>query len=100
MFVVIVEFESKAGCEAPFLDAVKTQAQYSIEREVECLQFDVCVEPEHPNKIFLYEVYANEGAFKAHTKTNHFASFDQTVQPWIESKSVRILKRLQTKTNG
>ncbi|MDP8243226.1 MAG: putative quinol monooxygenase [Candidatus Hinthialibacter antarcticus] len=100
MFVVVVEFESKAGCEAPLLDAVKTQAKNSIEREVECLQFDVCIEPDHPNKIFLYEVYANESAFQAHTKTNHFAAFDQTVQPWIESKTVRILSRIQNGENG
>lgn len=96
MYVVVVEFESKAGCEAPFLDAIKNQAKNSIERESDCLQFDVCVEPDNQNKILLYEVYASEAAFQAHIKTNHFAAFDQTVQPWIESKSVRILSRIQS----
>ncbi len=96
MYVVVVEFVCNAGCEAPFVEAVKEQAKNSVERETDCLQFDICVDPETQAKILLYEVYTNEAAFEAHIKTNHFATFDQTVQPWIESKTVRVMTRIQS----
>jgi quinol monooxygenase YgiN len=38
----------------------------------------------------LYETYDDRAAFVKHRATPHFADFNQTVGPWIESKSVGV----------
>ena len=40
------------------------------------------------SRIHLYEIYADEAAFKAHLETPHFKVFDRLAGPWLESKSV------------
>lgn len=89
MHVVTVEFEIAAGREGDFLARVKQQAEDSLEREVDCLQFDVCVAPDAPGRVFLYEIYRDQAAFQVHLESAHFSDFDTTVADWIAAKKVR-----------
>lgn len=73
-----------------FRAAVLQQAKNSVEREEWCHQFDVCTLPERPHSFMLYETYDDRAAFVKHRATAHFADFNATVTPWVESKEVGI----------
>lgn len=89
MHVVTVEFVIKADFAELFLTEMLANARASVRDEAGCFQFDVCVDSADPQRIFLYEVYADPATFDAHLKTAHFIAFDRTVAPLVESKIVR-----------
>jgi autoinducer 2-degrading protein len=93
MYVVTVEFEIVPGHEAEFLREMVANARASRERESGCRQFDVCIAPEQPRLIFLYEIYADRAAFETHVGTAHFRAFDATTAPWVARKTVRFYER-------
>ena len=97
MYVVTVEFDTKAEKLVEFRAQMIANATASREREPGCLQFDVCAEPAKPERIFLYELYVDGAAFDAHLASEHFKSFDRTVAPWIAAKVVRIYDKLDPK---
>jgi quinol monooxygenase YgiN len=40
-----------------------------------CLQYQAHRSPDDPNVIFLYEQYADEAAYKAHSESEHFKRY-------------------------
>ena len=93
MYVVTVEFIVRPEHVDAFHEAMLAQARHSLERESECDQFDVCVDPTDDRRVFLYKVYIDPEAFGVHLESEHFKSFDTTVRGWVESKDVRTFKR-------
>ena len=93
MFVVTVDFVIRAEHTDAFRGAVLTQARSSTENETGCVQFDVCIDPTEPRRIFLYEVYADTDAFATHLDSAHFKSFDAAIRDWVDSKDVRTFQR-------
>lgn len=96
MFVVVVFFEAKKEYTSVFRSAVLTQARNSLDNEPGCRQFDVSEDPLDANAFFLYEVYDDEAAFKLHTETPHFKTFDATVGPMTASKRVLTYELIST----
>ena len=94
MYVIAVVFVIREGHEAQFLARVKQQAEDSLAREDDCLQFDVCADPADPKRIFLYEIYRDEAAFQHHLETEHFKDFDAAVADWVADKTVEAWHRL------
>ena len=92
--VVTVTFTVVPEHRMSFLKAVRHQATVSLAAERACRQFDVCVDPERPETVFLYEVYDDASAFQAHLATPHFHHFDDTVRGWVTAKTVRCWERL------
>ena len=88
MYVVTVTFEIEPDHIEPFTAAMLTQARNSLVLEERCRRFDVCRDPDHPERIFLYELYDNRAAFDLHLASDHFKSFDRTVTPWVRQKTV------------
>ncbi len=97
MYVITVDFRIGSDQEAMFLAAMRDQAKTSLNREDACLQFDVCTAPDDKGHVFLYEVYENEAAFKAHLETAHFRAFNDKTADWVEAKSVTVLHRISSK---
>jgi quinol monooxygenase YgiN len=93
MYVVTVDFTVAPGQADAFLAAMIANARTSREVEPGCRQFDVCVDPEDPLRVFLYERYADEEAFAAHKTSAHFRRFDAQVKDWVVDKVVRIFAR-------
>ncbi len=89
MLVVTVTFDLKPGSSTRFLPLMLNNARASRELEPGCRQFDVCLDPKNPNKVFLYEVYDNDAAFDEHLAAEHFRRFDAEVSTMLESKEVR-----------
>ena len=88
MFVVVVFFEAKAAHVAEFKEAILVNAKASVDDEPGCRQFDVAQDPGDEASFFLYEIYDDEAAFKAHIETPHFKSFDKLSAPWVKDKKV------------
>jgi quinol monooxygenase YgiN len=95
MFVVAVEFSIKKGCVDDFTRAVIIQAGNSLHREPDCHRFDVCKPVTGSPRIFLYELYTNEAAFKAHQQTDHYARFQAAIKDWVKSKTVSTWELVQ-----
>jgi quinol monooxygenase YgiN len=93
-FVIIAEFEVKPDELEQFLELARTDASQSVAREPGCQQFDVVLDREQPNRVVLYEVYANEAAFDAHLGTPHLAAFRAGIESLIVSRHVRRLTRV------
>ena len=93
MFVVIVFFEAKAAHVEEFKAAITINAKASVDDEPGCRQFDVAQDPNDPAQFFLYEIYDDEAAFKAHLASDHFKHFDQISAPWTADKKVMTFER-------
>ncbi len=96
MFVVLVDFEIKSGFEDQFNTAMVEQAENSLSKEPDCHYFDVCRDPDDGCKFFLYELYTDRAAFDVHLASDHFVSFDAQVAVWIDTKTVRLLQRVES----
>jgi len=55
-------------------------AEDSVEQEPGCMRFDVFQNIEHPEEIYLYEVYVNADAFDYHCGTPHIATWKDAVK--------------------
>lgn len=71
-----------------FKEAIKENGAASV-KEPGCRQFDILVVASNPNHVFLYEVYDNEDAYKAHRTTDHFKKYAATTGNMVAKREVR-----------
>jgi (4S)-4-hydroxy-5-phosphonooxypentane-2,3-dione isomerase len=95
MLVVVVFFEAKPAHVSDLGVALVAHARRTLEEETGCRQFDVSQDALDPMSYFLYELYDNEAAFKAHCASAHFADTEQRCLPWIAHKKVLTYHLLQ-----
>ena len=93
--MVTVLFETVEPFTERFDDAFRANARDSRTLEPGCRQFDVCIAPDDPTRVFLYEVYDDEDAFAAHVRTEHFRRFDAAVRDWVRDKTVIIYRKVE-----
>ena len=94
MYVITVTFTIKPDHLSDFMAVMLKNSKISLEKEKGCHQFDVCVDPENPNVVFLYELYTGKSAFEAHLASAHFNEFNKKTANWIEIKDVRAYEKL------
>jgi (4S)-4-hydroxy-5-phosphonooxypentane-2,3-dione isomerase len=94
VFAVTVAFVVQVEWVDAFISRVLRQAEDSLTYEDNCHVFDVCRDSKIPNRIFLYEVYTDEEAFKIHLASEHYLSFDQETKTWVQSKTPEFFNRL------
>ena len=87
--VVVVSFNVLEEHVNEFKDALLSQANKSLALEKDCIQFDVCYDPDDELSFYLYEIYRDENAFHRHLKSDHFQSFNATVSSWVSSKRIK-----------
>ena len=92
-YVVTVVFIAKPEHRAEFRAAMLENAHASRTTEPGCRQFDVG-ETADGAEIFLYEIYDEEAAFKAHLATPHYKHFNTVTPPWVVLKKVTIFNRI------
>jgi (4S)-4-hydroxy-5-phosphonooxypentane-2,3-dione isomerase len=78
MFVNAVDLDIVPAERENFLAAIKENGAAAA-TEPGCRRFDILNLSSDPNHFFLYEVYDNEAAYKAHRETEHFKKFAATV---------------------
>jgi autoinducer 2-degrading protein len=73
-----------------FIELAKENGAASIQ-EPGCREFNVLVLESNPNHAFVYEVYDNEAALKAHLGTDHFQKFIAATTNMISDRNVRVM---------
>jgi quinol monooxygenase YgiN len=83
MIIVLARFEMQKGKENVALQAINSMAEDVREKEPGCLIYAVARGQVNPQEIYIYEVYADDGAFQAHRHTSHMrelqAAFDEAL---------------------
>ena len=92
MFVVTVDFTLDPAQRDAFLPLMLENAARSREDEPGCRQFDVCIDPARPDRVFLYELYDDAAAFDAHLAAPHVRAFAAATATMI---TARVLERWQ-----
>ena len=95
MYAVVVTFHIEPKQFDSFVEHMRINAQASRDTEPGCHQFDICTDPDHPNQMFLYELYTDKAAFDAHTETDHFHAFNAACGDMIVDKDVRFFNSVQ-----
>ena len=95
MLAITVEFDIVEEHFESFLALMRENARASHSLEASCRQFDVCIDPERPNTVFLYELYNDRAAFEAHLASSHFQRFDVAVRGMVVAKRIRSLQRIE-----
>ena len=88
MHVLVVTINIKPGFKERFVAAMLDDARGSVGSEAGCVRFDVIQDEQEPNRIYLYEVYADRAAFDVHLTTPHFLKWNETVKDWFASPPV------------
>jgi quinol monooxygenase YgiN len=91
---LIVEFKLKPGAHAAFDAIIRDHAAGTKADEPGCERFDV-LQPrtkEGPDlsRVMLYEVYADDAAFQAHTQNPRLARTRAAYEPLIEGRTIHV----------
>ncbi len=90
MISIFVTIQIKPGYKEKFLEALMGDAQGAGRDEPGCYRFDVLQDDTDPNRIHLYEVYADQKALEAHRNAPHYKKWRSTVQDWFDGDPKRI----------
>ncbi len=88
MFVNAVDLDIVPAERDKYLAAI-TENGAAAAKEPGCKRFDILNLGSDPNHFFLYEVYDNEAAFKAHRETEHFKKYMATTGKMVAKREAR-----------
>lgn len=88
MFIITVTFILKPGKAGQFMPLMLHQARQSLQLETGCQQFEVCVDTEDENRVFLYESYNDKMSFDIHLASEHFQEFNKNAEDCLLDKRV------------
>lgn len=83
MYSLFIRTRLKPGCADAFIEAIKINASASVATEAGCLVFDVSRDRADLDVVYLYEIYRDDEAYEAHTRTAHFRDSRPLVEPLI-----------------
>ncbi len=92
MLAIVVDIDLHPGRRDDFLTLIRANAAGATQDEPGCRRFDVCLDPDRPESVLLYEVYDDGAAFEAHRASPHFITYDAASPPLIREKRVRRLQ--------
>ena len=88
MFVNAVDLDIVPAERENFLAAIKENGAASA-KEPGCRRFDILNLASDPNHFFLYEIYDNEAALKAHRETEHFKKYAAAASKMVAKRDAR-----------
>src|SRR5450631_1028558 len=65
--------------------ALKEHAETAVRVEPGVLTLYAVYEKNHPTHVTVFEIYANEDAYKAHLETTHFKKYKSTTKDMVKS---------------
>lgn len=91
--VIMVEFQIRPEAVAEFRRLIAENAATSLAREPGCQRFDVLLpDGEAGDRIVLYEIYADDAAFDAHLRSEHFRQFDAASAAMVLHRAITRLR--------
>ena len=91
---LVVEFKVEPGTKAQFLEIIGEHAAQTLAGEEGCLQFEVCDPLEGEDRVFLYEMYADDAAFEVHKASPILARTRERYADILVSRDVHVCKVL------
>lgn len=88
MYCIFISVDLKPGAKARYLELIAENARASVEREPGCHTFDVLLDREQENRVYLYEVYESPQALQAHKETPHYLRDREQINALIERQQV------------
>ena len=88
LFVNAVDLDIVPAEREKFLAAITENGMASV-KEPGCRRFDILNLGSDPNHFFLYEIYDNEAALKAHRETPHFKKYATTTANMVAKREAR-----------
>lgn len=90
MYTLFVTLDVHADKLDEFVDAITANAAASLRDEPGCLAFDVHQDDETPTRFYLYEIYADEDAFRVgHRSAPHYAQWQEAAKVCVIDGSHR-----------
>ena len=88
-YVRVAEIEIDPAQLGPYKAAVKEQIEAAVRLEPGVLALYSVTDKENPAHIFVFEMYADVDAYKAHLETAHFKKYKATTQNMVRSLKLR-----------
>ena len=88
-YVRVAEIEIDPVQLEPYKAAVKEQIEAAVRLEPGVLALYSMADKENPAHIFVFEMYADVDAYKAHLETAHFKKYKATTQNMVKSLKLR-----------
>jgi len=87
--VRLAEIEIDPSQIEPYGAAVKEQIEAAVRLEPGVLALYAVADRENPLQVFVFEIYADVDAYKAHLETAHFKKYKATTQGMVKSLKLR-----------
>ena len=91
---LVVDFRVQPGTKARFLEIIREHAAQTLASEEGCLRFEVCDPIEGGDRVFLYEMYADEAALEVHKASPILARTRERYADLMESRDIHVCKVL------
>ena len=88
--VLLVEIEIVAGEMDKFLARVAQHRDNVLANEPDCRRFELLRPKEGENRVFLYEVYADQAALDHHLGTPYMKQYMEDTGPMIANRTRRL----------
>ena len=88
-YVRVAEIEIDPAQIEPFRAAAKEQIEAAVRLEPGVLTLYSVADREDPSLVFVFEIYADVDAYKAHLETAHFKKYKSTTQDMVKSLKLR-----------
>ena len=88
-YVRVAEIEIEPVQLEPYKAVVKEQIEAAVRLEPGVLALYSVSDKENPAHIFVFEMYADVDAYKAHLKTAHLKKYKTTTQDMVKSLKLR-----------
>ena len=79
-----------AGQEDAFRARVQLHRDTVLANEPGCQQFTVMIPRDHPNKVFLHEVYADAAALEHHMSSPHMQVYREESAPMVADRRITV----------
>jgi quinol monooxygenase YgiN len=88
-YVRVAEIEIDPTQLEPYKAAVKEQIEAAVRLEPGVLALYSVADKEKPSHVFVFEMYADIDAYKAHLETAHFKKYKSATQDMVKSLKLR-----------
>ena len=88
-YLRLAEIEIDPSQIEPYRAAVQEQIEAAIRLEPGVLALYAVADKENPSQVFVFEMYADIDAYKAHIETAHFKKYKMATQDMVKSLKLR-----------
>ena len=82
MYIILAPIQVREDARDAFIRETVEDARRSVAEEPGCVRFDVIQDAGDRNRVWVYEVYRDEAAFKAHLQQPYVVRWRKVVQEW------------------